>query len=211
MKAIKYILCFIIVLIAVYACTSDGENKTVRYSGSDLSGLTMYAGSDNGMIEVKIGGDSVANIDSLKRVLVTKHFGSLFTNDRNRFDGSNISYEFYNGKVTYINRNKEDSVNLLVSEYEFRNDTLWINMDVDGKKQLFAGLGTSPDDIHYNSGFAHFKGVYQGKDTTMLFMTRDTLITDEVLSKRFGFATDLSNMTVKDTIVWCNVNYLFSR
>lgn len=191
--------------MVVYACMSDSESKIVRYKTSDLSELTMYIGSANGAQTINIGGDTIQNMDSLRRAWANRYFASVYTSDRSKYEGNKISYEFSDNRVTYISRNSGDSIHQLVSTYEFVNDSLWI--DMTGGKRLFAGLGSSPEDIYYRSGFAHFRGA----DTTIVALIKDTLLTDKVLGDKFGFAQDLSNLTAEDTIIWCNVKYLFGK
>lgn len=208
MKILKNILTVVAITLAVYACTSDGESRVTRFTGSDLSELEIYYGSDNGVQTVNIGGDTIQNMDSLKLAIMNNYFKSLFNTDRGRFSGGDITYNFGDNRVTYINR-RNDTINQIVSTYEFRNDSLFI--DLSNGRQFFAGLGSSISDIHFVSGFAYFKGMYQGKDTIMTMVKSDTLLTNQMLSEKFGFAEDLSDMTANDTIVWCNVKYLFSK
>ncbi|WP_145996344.1 hypothetical protein [Dysgonomonas massiliensis] len=221
MKILKYILLAVLILPFAYSCMSDSENRLVRFSKSDLSDLAIYYGSKEGVKTVNIGGDSIQNMDSLKLAIMNRYFRSQFNADKDRFEGGAISYEFSDNHVTYINT--KDTIGQLVTEYEFRNDSLFIDINDNGsKKQFFAGLGTSPSDIHYHSGFAYYYFYEDSiilapkKDTVKVLrdstiFTKDKLLTNSLIAEKFGFAEDLSDMAAKDTIVWCNVIYRFSK
>lgn len=217
MKMLKYIFTAIILLLVAYSCMSDSENREVRFSKSDLSELTIYYGSKEGVKTVEIGGDSIQDMDSLHLAIMNNYFKSQFRSDRERFEGGGVRYEFSNNRVTYINRNNT-SLGQLVSTYEFRDDSLFIDLS-DGS-QYFAGLGTSPSDIHYHSGFAYYyfyeDSITPKKDTLKVLrdstiFTKDELLTNKLIAEKFGFTEDFSDMAAKDTIVWCNVIYRFSK
>lgn len=202
--------------MVAYSCMSDSENREVRFSRSDLSGLTIYYGSEEGVKTVEIGGDSIQNMDSLHLAIMNNYFKSQFRSDRERFEGGVVRYEFSDDHVTYINL--KDTIGQLVAKYEFRDDSLFINLS-DGS-QYFAGLGTSPSDIHYHSGFAYYyfyeDSITPKKDTLKVLrdstiFTKDKLLTNKLIAEKFGFTEDLSDMAAKDTIVWCNVIYRFSK
>lgn len=215
MKNIKYILLALSLVTLLVACTSEGENRLVRYKTSDLSELKVYVGSERGVKNIDLrtffAMDTVpadkVNTDSLRRVMATRYFGNLSSSDRGKFEGGQVSYEFADGRVTYISRSNESDVHLLVSTYEFRNDSLFI--DMNNGVQHFAGLGTSEDSIFYRRSFAASRRAETGLNK--IVMLKDTLLTNEVLGERYGFKEDLSDMTERDTIVWCNVRYLFGK
>lgn len=214
----KYILGAITVLLMTYSCMSDSENNVVRFSKSDLSDLKrVYYNAKEGVKTENIEGRANQDTDSLQWAIMNQYFKTQFTSDRGRLEGGVITYEFSDNRVTYINL-KDTAGGQLISTYEFRNDSLFI--DRYNKGQLFAGLGSSISDIHYHSGFAYHyyyvDSITPKKDTIKvlkdnILFTQDQLLTNKILGDKFGFKEDLSDMTQRDTIVWCNVKYRFSK
>lgn len=203
MKIVKHIFPVLALIALLSACTSDGNSRLVRYKTSDLAELKMYVGSANGVQDIDLITIS-QNVDSLRDAIASRYFGASYSKDREMYQGDQVSYEFVDDRITYINR----ATNVqLVSTYEFRNDSLFI--DLSDATQYYAGLGESQDSIFFRRGFASSRRLDPTQNKVILL--KDTLLTNAVLAAEYGFNEDLSDMTDRDTIVWCNVRYVFGK
>lgn len=182
--------------IAFLSCGSDNEDRKVYTSKSvDISGLMIYAGSENGPKEVIF--DNFRN-----NTLMTKYFTS-----RNYQPGlyGNITIEFYGDKLYY-----DSGSYRMVSDYVFEKDTLFI-IKSDGTK-LFVALGNSPDNLYLHQAVYYYltnsitsdpenpSKREENRESTDVLLNIDSVL------KYAGFENKLMT-NPKDTIAWCNIIY----
>lgn len=197
MKKIVYLVVLISLLFT--ACSSDNEEDyiyKVRYV--DLSGLSIYAGVENGPVKVQY--------NNLKRTELARHyFGGLYNHLlhdslRIQFNGNLITYEYPKSKSRWK----------IVSKYAYRNDSLFA-IKTDGS-YLFAAIGNNRDSLYRQLSLV----MYPYKAAQNVY--RDTVV---ISDKPFDYTKDMASLpltkytsldelkTAGDTIVWCNVKYLF--
>jgi hypothetical protein len=200
MKKIIYLV--LLFSFTLTGCSNEGDSEEdhiykVRYV--DLSELAIYAGSGSGPVKVQ------HNI--LKRTELARHyFGGLY--NHRIHDGLSI---LFNGDlITYEYTASSQAVRKIVSKYEYRNDSLFA-IRTDGS-YLFAAIGNHRDSLYRQSSLALYPY------TTLDGKERDTVV---VSDKPFDYKKDLALLpltkytslddmkTSGDTIVWCNVHYLF--
>lgn len=180
----------------VVSCSSDDKESAVKKVGAvNIPEFKAYKGDPGGAIEIEF--NNLRKID-----LVSQYFG----NDKIRLF-INRSIEFNGDKLTYIYSEKEsdrDADKRIVSNYEFRNDSLFI-IKSDGTP-LFVAKGSNQDDLSLTKGFALYPRPVTKKDTLHVF---NVALTTDTILELAGFS-NLNEVTSKsDTIIWCNVNYRF--
>ncbi|MDR1707974.1 hypothetical protein [Dysgonomonas sp.] len=191
----------LVVLISLFftACSSDNEEDyiyKVRYR--DLSSLSIYAGSAEGPVNVQY--------NNLKRTeLARRYFKGLYNHLLHdslsiQFNGDLITYEYPRLRTTWK----------IVSKYTYRNDSLYA-IKTDGD-YLFAALGRNRDSLYRQLSLVMYP--YMAAPNVY----RDTVV---ISGKPFDYKKDMASLpltkytslddlkTVGDTIVWCNVKYLF--
>lgn len=202
----------------VLSCTSEGTSNVKRFRMVDYGDLTAYAGpSPSGSIIWKDGqNNEIANKDSLRNVLMNKYFKTLHTAERKYIQ--KISFEFADGQVTYLDENEKNAclldvfnqdgslfgkkrINLVVSTYEFKNDSLYIHLD--GGKYFFAAKRTNTGDtLMIQRGFSYYS-------TALNTGTRvdTTGVVDKDIVLGYAGYSSLGNMVDGDTILYCNAEY----
>lgn len=192
-KAIFFILFFIIIFAR---CSSDNDN-VMRWKENDTNDLHFYIGSPEGGISIAY--DTVTkpgiNRDSLRNTIITRNFGAVY----NASFYSLMTFEFNENKITYRDSADISTSKKIISDYLFRNDSLFV-IKAD-KKLSFIALGTS-DKLYRPKSFARFKNS----------AGRDTVITSDApldLQKVLDRAEISSFTNPTDTIKWVNIKYIF--
>lgn len=196
----KYLKYFILSLFSLYAftmCTEEGESKVKSYKRTDISDFHMYRGSPTGAVEVTFAHDTIRSAQ------VSIYFRGMYAASSSIYNDE--SYEFNEGKVTCIYYDTvAGGVRQIVADYEFRNDSLYVHRS-DGSWYPMAP-GTV-DSLHQTMGLSR----YLNEDKSAYITRKDdkrALNLDDVL-KYAGYA-DRSELTEPtDTIMWCNVKYVF--
>lgn len=198
MKIVR--LFFLIMSVFLVACSSDNETYyTYKVHYVDLSGLSIYAGSPQGGKEVQY--------NNLKRTTLAKrYFGSKY--DHQLYQQFSIQFE--GDRMTYVYGSSGNTAKKIVSSYEFRNDSL-ITFKTNGDALLVA-LGTDRSNMYRQQSLVFYK--YKKAENEY----RDTVVvSDRLFNPEIDFTKlpsvkypSLQEMTtVSDTVVYCNVFYLF--
>lgn len=198
MRKILYsVIAFIFLLIG---CDSgNNDYHVIRSSYVDISDLAIYAGAASGAKEVKF--------NNLKKTDLAVHF---FQGTYNKKLYDKIQITFDGDRMTYVYRDENNQSYKIVSGYVFRNDSLFA-VKTDGTTE-FAALGSSPDFLYRRKSLAFYPY------TTLEGARRDTVVTfDHTIDLKEDFSAlplSLYNSlddvkVVTDTVVWCNVIYLF--
>jgi len=192
MKKILYLIC--IGFFAFTGCGDDDKLPTVKgVTYVDLSDLVVYKGGPSGAEEI------VYN-DLKNRTLATYFFKTLYQSDYyNKY-----TLDFYENRLTYIFLNRADSERKIVSTYEFKDDKLYI-LTADTLK--FVAYGNSPDNLYMQRSIARYPLPGQDKDTIVAF---DVTIGADTILKLAGYESLEELKVSTDTIVWCNIKYMFN-
>lgn len=198
MRKILYsVISFAFLLIS---CDSgNNDYHVMRSSYVDISDLAIYAGAASGAEEVKF--------NNLKKTDLAVHF---FQGTYNKKLYDKIQITFDGDRMTYVYQGEDDRIYKIVSGYVFRNDSLFA-IKTDGTSE-FAALGSSPDFLYRRKSLAFYPY------TTLDGATRDTVVTfDHTIDLKenlsvlplsvYSSLNDVKN--VGDTVVWCNVVYIF--
>lgn len=203
----------------VFSCTSEGTSSVKRSRTVDYGDLTIYGGaSPSGPVKYWEDGqgNEISNKDSLRNILMNKYFKSLPTAERKYIQ--KISFEFTDGRVTYLDENENNAylldildqdgnfvekkrINLVVSTYEFKNDSLYIHLD-NGNRFFAATRSKIGDTLTIQRGFSYY---LTPMDSVVRMDTTGIVDRDIVL----GYAgySSLSDMVTGDTIVYSNAKY----
>ncbi len=194
MKKISYLIFF--ALLFFLSCEKSNEESsilTARYV--DVSDFTMYKGTDNGGVEVLF--------NNLKKNELLSYY---FKTGYNQRFYKNISIDFNGNKITYINLNGKK----IVSDYKFRNDSLFV-ITSDSIKEAFVALGSSENNLYRVRSLVRYplpqEEGKEHKDT--IVMSEEKVDLAKVLKlAKFDKLEDMKNP--KDSIIWCNVIYMFN-
>ena len=194
MKKISYLIFF--ALLFFLSCEKSNEESsilTARYV--DVSDFTMYKGTDNGGVEVLF--------NNLKKNELLSYY---FKTGYNQRFYKNISIDFNGNKITYINLNGKK----IVSDYKFRNDSLFV-ITSDSIKEAFVALGSSENNLYRVRSLVRYplpqEEGKEHKDT--IVMSEEKVDLAKVLKlAKFDNLEDMKNL--KDSIIWCNVIYMFN-
>ncbi|MFV0537729.1 MAG: hypothetical protein ACK5M3_10195 [Dysgonomonas sp.] len=196
----KKIVCLIVLIcLAFTACSSDSEEDyiyKVRYR--DLSSLSIYAGSAEGPVNVQY--------NNLKRTELARHY---FKGLYNHLLHDSLSIQFNGDLITY-EYPQSKSKRKIVSKYIYSNDSLYA-IKTNGD-YLFAALGSNRDSLYRQLSLV----MYPYLSAPNVY--RDTVV---ISDKPFDYKKDIASLPLTkytslddlkvsgDTIVWCNVKYLF--
>ncbi|MDR1090530.1 MAG: hypothetical protein LBL79_05585 [Prevotella sp.] len=196
----KKIVCLIILVCLVFAgCSNDSEDDyiyKVRYV--DLSGLAIYAGEADGPVNVQY--------NNLKRTELARYYFRGLYNHRIH---DSLSIQFNGDLITY-GYPKSKSKWKIVSKYAYRNDSLFA-VKTDGA-YLFAAIGNNRDSLYRQLSLVMYPYVAAPD------VYRDTVV---ISDRPFDYKKDIASLPLTkytslddlkadgDTIVWCNVKYLF--
>lgn len=208
MKKFVYYIFIVISITLFFVCCSDDENSSLlRTRERDLSDLEIYIGSPSGGYSIDLAtaynrpNHEVKDVDSLRTVILRRYFLA----DYNAFNSyySRITFEFNGDKLTYINYNGQDGQQV-VSGYFFANsDSLFI--EVKDKDPMFLATGNEKE-LRKTVGFIRYPD-----QPASVELYRDTAnIVDIEKALSLSYLTGLSAMTnPEDTIIFCNVGYIF--
>lgn len=192
MKKTAYL---ILAMFAIFAgCNSDSEDNTVlRNNYIDISDFSIYTGSPGGAVELQFN-------NLKKKELVTRYLGRIF--DPKLYLATTL--QFNGNKLTYIENAGSANGRQVVSEYAFKQDSLYI-WNADTLK--FVALVTQ-DNIYYRQkGLSRYPIKAESRDTVVAF--NEVLSLEEIL-KKVGYDNAAQLVDPKDTIIWCNVLYPFN-
>ncbi|GAB6008527.1 hypothetical protein [Dysgonomonas reticulitermitis] len=197
MKKIVYLV--VLICLVFTACSSDSEEDyiyKVRYR--DLSSLAIYAGEAAGPVNVQY--------NNLKRTELARHY---FAGLYNHLLHDSLSIQFNGDLITY-QYPESRSRRKIVSKYAYRNDSLFA-IKTDGT-YLFAAMGNNRDSLYRRLSLVMYPYVVAPD------VYRDTVV---ISDQPFDYKKDMASLPLTkytslddlkadgDTIVWCNVKYLF--
>ena len=190
----KIIYLIFIGILTFVSCGDDDKlttEKTVSYI--DISDLIVYKGSANGAEEIIY--------NNLKnRTLATYFFKTSYQPTYFK----DYSLDFYEGRLTYVFLDKNNNGRKIVSTYEFKDDKLYI-LNADTLK--FVAYGDNPNSLYMLKSIARYPLPGLGRDTIQIF---DVAIGADTILKLAGH-TSLDDLKLStDTIVWCNIKYMFN-
>lgn len=203
MRKTLYFILFIAVLFSLFSCSEDADEKekTLRQLYIDISDFTMYKGTPN-------GGEEVLFNDLKKSSLVQKYLSEVYKPQ----DFSNITLQFNNNKLTYIESKGSKEGIQIISDFSIYKDSLFLKLSDGGSK--FIALIDSKNTYYRRSGLVSYPNSdYTPEDTTQLKIKQEALPYEVNMSSVLKLAghesiEDLTNP--EDTIIWCNVIYPFN-
>lgn len=196
MKILKY-LAISFFLFALIKCTSEGESKVKSLSRVDLSDFHAYAGkSPSGYVQITYKNES------LRDVAANKLLGPNLDTPSNMYEFN--SFEFFENKITYTYYLPgKEYITKFISDYEFRNDSLFV-FKPDGIK-IFAAIGNH-DSLYMTKAIVCYP---KQNSTERSIESRDkSAFTLDSVLYRSKYAS-LEDLTAGDTIAWCNVKYIY--
>lgn len=192
---IAFLICF---TLAYTACSGDGENNIIRYSKTDISDFKIYIGSSQGGEEYTFPLDQNGSADSAKSVALSEYMSSAY--NANLYN--NFKAEFNDDILTYTD---STGYTKIVSTYEFREDSLFIFKT--GGISRFVAVGDM-ESLYRTRYISRYWDSQKGIDTVRVHTDAQTL--DKVL--QYAGYDGLQDMTdVSDTVMWCNVKYIFNK
>lgn len=187
MKIALYVLLFMSFFILDSCTSDDGISSEMKNQFVDISDFSMYVGNQGGGVEVKY--------NNLKKAdLVRLYFGNKF-----KLDNIKTTIEFNGDKITFSDNGKK-----IVSNYIFRQDSLYVIKR--GDSLSYVALGTNKNNLYQNKALAYCSTVLQ--DDTIAIYDDQRLDLDKTLQLA-GYTSLKDMVNPKDTIVWCNVKYIF--
>ena len=195
----KLILLIPILFIIFIRCTSSDDRTIYTWNANNTEDIHFYKGSPEGGIGIPYDTINNPNIngDSLRAAIITLNFDNAY----NSYLYSLMTVEFNGDKIIYRDSASLSTSKTIVSDYLFRNDSLFaIKSD---KKYEFVALGNQ-DELYRLKGFARFKNA----------AGRDTVISSDIpfdLPSTLN-ATGINGFTNQtDTVKWVNVKYIFKK
>ncbi|NDV94130.1 hypothetical protein D0T84_04250 [Dysgonomonas sp. 521] len=195
----KIIVAFLICFVLAYtACSGDGENNVIRYSKTDIADFKIYIGSSQGGKEYVFPLDQNGSADSAKSVALSGYMSSAY--NANLYN--DFKAEFNDGMLTYTD---STGYTKIVSTYEFKGDSLFIFKT--GGVPRFVAVG-SMDSLYRTRYISRYWDSQREKDTVRVHTDVQTL--DKVL--QYAGYSGLQDMKdISDTVMWCNVKYVFNK
>jgi hypothetical protein len=189
----------------LYNCSNDDKvsnQKTVN--NIDMSDLTIYTGSEDGK-----GKEFLYN-NIKQRDLAVEHFKTSYKPDLYK----NLIIEFNGDKLTYTFLNENNSLRKVVSDYVFRNDSLFISLydttNGDSREEKFVALGSSPDFLYLRKTMVSYPSTDpESKDRYTYIDTTEIMNLEKVLEIAKIDPGTYTNS--RDTIAWCNMIYFISN
>jgi len=190
----KIIYSIFVFMLAFVSCGDDDKissERTVRYI--DLSDLTVYKGSPN-------GGEKIIYNDLKNRIQANYFFRNQFTPEQYQF----YSIEFNKDRLTYVWGVSEGNQNKIVSTYTFENGKLSI---LNADTLRLVAYGDDLNNLYLRKSLARYPLPGQDKDTIQVF---DVTIGMDTILKLAGHQSIDDLKLEGDTIVWCNMKYIFN-
>lgn len=208
----KYLVGTILLAItfafAFSACGNDGGVSSVlTLKTTNFTDLNIYAGSKDGAVKTEIEVKENQDKDSLYRTLVRDKYLRSF---RDEIDAANkVSFEFLeNGMMMF--HDKSDGNYKMISEYVYDGNDLYILKE--GTEKVYVATREADE-----SGFYREKAVmrrrYDGKAPTLedaVSYDRKKINLKEALEFA-GFESEKNMVNPKDSIIWCNVKYIYNH
>lgn len=195
MKIIYSILFLSFVLLG--CSDSDDGQKELKRTYIDISDFTMYKGSSSGAVEVQFN-------TLKKKELVNKYLGRVY----NSAEYNNYTIQFNGDKLRFVVSEDGKTGKQIISTYEYISDSLYIHVrdTIKGIDTLrFVSLVDANNNLYREKGLCRYP--YPEKGDTLRSL--DQNLTLEKMLHLSGY-NNLQEITdPKDTIIWCNVKYLF--
>lgn len=183
-----------LLLVILVGCGSDNDdNNELMRMYIDISDFTMYRGAPGGAVEVQFN-------TLKKKELVNKYLKKVYQPDEYKDN----TIQFNGDKLRFLEKGKQ-----IISTYKYSGDSLYIYVR-DTVKRIdtlkFVAL------VDANNNFYREKGLcrYPYSETRDTIRSLDENVTLEKILKlsRYNNLQDMTNP--EDTIIWCNVKYLFN-
>lgn len=190
----KIIYSILVCMLAFVSCGDDDKvssERTVRYI--DLSDLTVYKGSP-------VGGEKIIYNDLKNRIQASYFFKAQYAPEQYRF----YNIDFNGDKLTYVWGTSEGNQRKIVSGYALKDGKLFIE---NADTLRFVAYGDDLDNLYLRKSIARYPLPGQGKDTIQVF---DVTIDMDTILKLAGHQSLDDLKAESDTIVWCNMKYIFN-
>lgn len=196
MKKLIYSILFLSLLL-VGCSNSDDDGKELARIYIDISDFSMYRGSSIGAVEVQFN-------TLKKKELVNKYLGRVY----NSGEYQNYTIQFNGDKLRFVDSQDGRTGTQIISTYEYISDSLYIHVrdTIKGIDTLrFVALVDTNNNLYREKGLCRYPYPERGDTLRSL----DQNLTLEKMLNLSGY-NNLQEITdPKDTIVWCNVKYLF--
>ncbi|WP_165021306.1 hypothetical protein [Dysgonomonas sp. ZJ279] len=196
MKNFKYLI-FVFSLFLLSCGSDDGKSSVMRWTGeNNISDFKRYVGTPDGgrefVIEGVDGNGNPINVDSVKNAEVRRRFNDSYKDGLFTY----MTVEFNNDIITYVDSMK------IVSTYQFKNDSLFVLRS--DKKLIYVATGNT-DSLYRVEGLLY----YQLSDKEPQIISSDKSVDLETALKSAGYSSLQEMKNPLDTIIWCNVKYIF--
>lgn len=220
---IKIIITSAVLFVLLSSCGNDGgKSPVIKRMNVDFRDFNVYCGSSQGAKEVSFDDlfeveTSKLNQDSLCRLLTIRFLGNSVYQDINSTNKNNlITFEFMGddgNMLTYT-----DGSIKIVSSYIYKGDSLFVmkngddpvyvatkEADNDQFSRRLVTCGYISDVIETNE---------EGEEVTtskLKTMTENGETYDLAKALKYaGYPSSESFTTSSDTLVWCNVKYIYN-
>ena len=213
MKLLISTVLSVILIVMFFSCSNDGGvSSEKRKVATVYTDLHRYSGSESGARLLKEEGQELDQ-DSLYRALVQLKY---FPKYAQTFKSANdIRFEFMEDgdmlSYTDVNNNK-----IILSTYEFVEDELFVLKDRDPDQKIFVAVRDIENKETYTrilTSFSYISKVENTETKELQTVRKDTLLENkldiESALKLAGFEKESDMTNPNDTVMWCNVKYIF--
>lgn len=197
MRSFIYLTILLLVILAA-GCSSDEDDekrREVRVDYIDVSDFLICKGS-------VIGADTITYNNLKERDLLIKYFDTAYV--ANLY--ADMSIEFHdNGMMTYIYPVAGSNPKKILSNYTFRNDSLFV-IKTD-KSEIFIALGSSKENLYLKRSMVRYPIKRGAERYDTVYSTKEEVNLEKVL-KLAGYSSESEFKSPADTIAWCNMRYL---
>lgn len=194
--------------IGFSACGNDGGVSSVwALKTTNFTDLNIYTGSKSGAVKTEIIVKENQNKDSLFRALTRDKYLRSF---RDEVDAANkVSFEFLeNGMLMF--QDKSNGNYKMISEYVYEGNDLYI---LKGGTQKVYVATREADESGFYRQKAIMRRYFDGKTPTQedaVSYDRKSIDLKDALEFG-GFDNPESMVNAKDSIIWCNVKYIYKH
>lgn len=193
----KMIYAVLFVLLAFTGCGNEDENKEARRMYLDISDFTMYKGAPGGAVQVQFN-------TLKKKELVNKYLSKVYSPNEYAYN----TIQFNGDKLRYVKSSDGRTGNQIISTYEYIEDSLFIhilNAATQKNALEFVALVDDNNNLYRQKGLCRYP--YPQKEDTIRSLDQKLDLATMLDLSGYNSLQDMTDQ--KDTIIWCNVRYLF--